>query len=62
MVVKESKVQGSVSRRGVMDFNRLLEKARAYLPAEKMAVLEDAYHFAAEKHQGQVRLSGEPFL
>ncbi len=45
-----------------MDFNRLLEKAREYLPPEKLGVVEDAYRFAAEKHQGQVRLSGEPFL
>ncbi len=45
-----------------MDFNRLLEKARGYLPPEKIAVVEDAYHFAAEKHKGQVRLSGEPYL
>ncbi len=45
-----------------MDFNRLLEKAQEYLPPEKLAVVEEAYKFAAEKHQGQVRLSGEPFL
>ena len=45
-----------------MDFNKLLEKAGEYLPPEKIAVLEDAYHFAAEKHQGQVRKSGEPYL
>ncbi len=40
----------------------MLEKAREYLPPEKLAVVEEAYKFAAEKHQGQVRLSGEPFL
>jgi guanosine-3',5'-bis(diphosphate) 3'-pyrophosphohydrolase len=45
-----------------MDFNRLKEKAAGYLPPEKLAVVEEAYKFAAEKHQGQVRLSGEPFL
>jgi GTP pyrophosphokinase len=45
-----------------MDFNRLREKAAAYLPPEKLAVVEEAYKFAAEKHQGQVRLSGDPFL
>jgi GTP pyrophosphokinase len=44
------------------DFNALLEKARKYLPPEKIAVIEEAYKFAAEKHSGQVRLSGEPFL
>ena len=45
-----------------MDFNRLLKKAREYLPPEKISVVEDAYHFAAEKHEGQVRLSGEPYM
>jgi GTP diphosphokinase / guanosine-3',5'-bis(diphosphate) 3'-diphosphatase len=45
-----------------MDINRLLEKAGEYLPPEKMAVVEEAGKFAAEKHLGQVRLSGEPFL
>ncbi len=45
-----------------MDFNRLKEKATAYLPPEKLAVVEEAYKFAAKKHQGQMRLSGEPFL
>jgi guanosine-3',5'-bis(diphosphate) 3'-pyrophosphohydrolase len=45
-----------------MDFNRLKEKAAAYLPPEKLAVVEEAYKFAAKKHEGQMRLSGEPFL
>jgi len=45
-----------------MDFSKLLEKAREYLPPEKVAVVEDAYNFASEKHQGQVRKSGEPYL
>jgi GTP pyrophosphokinase len=45
-----------------MEFARLLEKAREYLPPEKLPVLEEAYKFAAEKHQGQVRLSGDPFM
>src|SRR4030043_201292 len=45
-----------------MEFSRLLEKAGEYLPPEKIAVVEEAYKFTAEKHQGQVRLSGEPFL
>jgi GTP diphosphokinase / guanosine-3',5'-bis(diphosphate) 3'-diphosphatase len=45
-----------------MEFARLLEKAREYIPPEKLPVLEEAYKFAAEKHQGQVRLSGDPFM
>ncbi|MBA7558591.1 GTP pyrophosphokinase [subsurface metagenome] len=45
-----------------MSFNQLKEKAQAYLPPEKMAVVEDAYNFAMKAHQGQVRESGEPYL
>jgi guanosine-3',5'-bis(diphosphate) 3'-pyrophosphohydrolase len=45
-----------------MDFSRLLEKASEYLPPEKIVVVEEAYKFAAEKHEGQVRLSGKPYL
>ena len=45
-----------------MDFSELLAKAREYLPPEKVALVEDAYNFAAEAHQGQVRKSGEPYL
>ncbi len=47
---------------GVMSFSQLREKAREYLPPEKMAVVEDAYNFALKAHQGQVRKSGEPFV
>jgi len=45
-----------------MGFSQLKEKAQEYLPPEKLAVVEEAYHFAAEAHQGQVRKSGEPYL
>jgi guanosine-3',5'-bis(diphosphate) 3'-pyrophosphohydrolase len=45
-----------------MDCSKLLEKAREYLPPEKVAVVEDACNFAAEMHRGQVRKSGEPYL
>ncbi len=45
-----------------MDVTILLQKAREYLPAEKLPLLEAAYQFAAKAHEGQVRKSGEPFL
>jgi guanosine-3',5'-bis(diphosphate) 3'-pyrophosphohydrolase len=45
-----------------MEFAKLLEKAKEYLPPEKLPLLEEAYKFAAEKHEGQVRLSGGPFM
>ncbi len=43
-------------------FSKLKEKAQTYLPLEKIAVVEEAYHFAAEAHQGQMRKSGDPYL
>jgi guanosine-3',5'-bis(diphosphate) 3'-pyrophosphohydrolase len=44
---------------GVTD---LIERARQYIPPEKIAVIEDAYRFAAEAHAGQERLSGRPYV
>ena len=46
----------------VTSFSQLKGKAEVYLPAEKIAVVEEAYRFAAEAHQGQMRLSGDPYL
>ena len=45
-----------------MTFNQLIDKAREYLPPEKIAIVEDAYNFAVSAHQGQVRKSGEPYV
>jgi len=47
---------------GVMGLSRLIDKVRGYLPPEKTAMVEDAYNFAMQAHQGQVRKSGEPYL
>jgi len=47
---------------GVTSFNQLREKAEAYLPAGRIAVVEEAYRFAAEAHHGQMRLSGDPYV
>ena len=46
----------------VTSFNQLKEKAEAYLPPEKLAIVEEAYRFAAEAHSGQMRLSGDPYV
>jgi GTP pyrophosphokinase len=45
-----------------MSLGRLIEKAKGYLPPEKIVLVEEAYHFASEAHQGQVRKSGEPYI
>ncbi|MDD5289010.1 MAG: bifunctional (p)ppGpp synthetase/guanosine-3',5'-bis(diphosphate) 3'-pyrophosphohydrolase [Dehalococcoidales bacterium] len=45
-----------------MPVTELIEKAKAYLPAEKVAVIERAYEFALKAHEGQTRKSGEPYI
>ena len=45
-----------------MGFGQLMDKAKEYLPSEKMPMVEDAYNFAMKAHEGQVRKSGEPYL
>ena len=45
-----------------MGFNQLIDRAREYLPPEKITAIENAYDFAMKSHEGQVRKSGEPYL
>ena len=40
----------------------LIEKAASYLPAERVKVVESALRFAEDAHDGQKRLSGEPYV
>ena len=40
----------------------LLTKAGSYLPTGRTQLLQDAFEFAAEKHLGQKRLSGDPYI
>src|SRR4030043_786072 len=42
--------------------NDILERAQSYLPPSELEMIEKAYIFSASVHQGQVRLSGEPYL
>jgi len=42
--------------------SELIDKARGYLPAEKIAVVEDAYESARQAHEGQMRKSGDPYI
>jgi len=43
-------------------YSQLRDKVRGYLQPEKLALVEEAYNFAAQAHQGQVRKSGKPYL
>ena len=40
----------------------ILSKARGYLPPDKLSLIEDAFDFAFLAHDGQKRLSGEPYV
>jgi guanosine-3',5'-bis(diphosphate) 3'-pyrophosphohydrolase len=42
--------------------NNLLEVVRSYLPADKARLVEDALEFAVQKHAGQTRRSGHPYI
>ncbi len=43
-------------------FEDILDRMEAYLPDVDEVLLRHAYVFAAKRHQGQVRRSGEPYL
>ena len=45
-----------------MSLDQLLEKAGEYLPPEKIALVKQAYEFAAEAHKGQMRKTGDPYI
>lgn len=45
-----------------MSFSQLMDKAKEYLPSEKIAMVNRAYNFAMKAHEGQLRKSGEPYL
>ena len=42
--------------------SQLLEKLEAYLPPTQVERVREAYEFGAEKHRGQKRVSGEPYI
>ena len=46
----------------MLRINDILDKAQTYLTAEELEMIQKAYIYSATVHQGQVRLSGEPYL
>ena len=40
----------------------ILDKINEYRPEEELDIIERAYIYSARVHEGQVRLSGEPYL
>jgi guanosine-3',5'-bis(diphosphate) 3'-pyrophosphohydrolase len=43
-------------------FEELLGKASRYLPPENLEFVQKAYEFASRAHEGQMRLSGDPYI
>lgn len=41
---------------------RFVEKLRQYLPDDDVALVENAYRFAEKAHEGQKRISGDPYI
>jgi hypothetical protein len=55
--------KGVLAERGLQArFAELLEQVQQNRPGEDLAQLKRAFAFAAEKHQTQVRESGDPYL
>jgi len=42
--------------------SQLLDKLEGYLPPAQVERVREAYDFGAERHQGQTRVSGEPYI
>ena len=51
-----------VSDHAPADVRELFDALSAYLPAERVASIEEAYEFAELNHRGQLRMSGEPYI
>ena len=45
-----------------VDPSALIERVRTYLPEDRVDLVERAFYYAAEKHEGQSRKSGEPYI
>ena len=48
--------------RRAIGVTQLLNKLETYLPPAQVDRIRDAYEFGAEAHEGQKRLSGEPYI
>lgn len=46
----------------VTNIDQLLDRLQAYQPDADLGMVRKAYEFSAKAHEGQVRLSGEPYV
>jgi GTP pyrophosphokinase len=63
-VVPESSVQNPKSGSPLLDakFTRLLETVRESRPSDDLDLIRAAWEFCIQKHEGQLRASGEPYI
>lgn len=45
-----------------VDITPVLERAREFLPAERLDLVRQAFEFAADCHEGQLRQTGDPYI
>ena len=45
-----------------VSIDALLQRAAQYLPEERFGIIRDAFEFARECHEGQVRKTGDPYI
>lgn len=57
MQVRTQEVQGS----GI-DIDSVLRRVATYIPEERLPGIREAYDFAAQCHQGQLRKTGHPYI
>jgi GTP diphosphokinase / guanosine-3',5'-bis(diphosphate) 3'-diphosphatase len=50
------------SGRRSIGVTQLLNKLETYLPPDQVELVREAYEFGAQAHEGQKRLSGEPYI
>ena len=58
----EIREEVSRQRPAIIRINDIIESLQSYYPDADTAFIEKAYVFSAKVHQGQMRLSGEPYL
>ncbi len=56
-----AKIPGASARRD-RGLRQLFEALESYMTADQIAQVMHAYEFGADAHQGQTRMSGEPFI
>ena len=56
-----SRIPGASPRRS-RDLKQLVDTLETYLPADQIEQVKKAYDFGAKAHEGQTRLSGDPYI